>query len=36
MVRNRNGHLGELKRELRGWQGNHEQHCVLHDALTTK
>lgn len=36
LIRRRNVRLGELKREFRGWQGTHEQHCILHDVLMTK
>lgn len=36
LIRRRNVRLSELKRELRGWQGTHEQHCILHDVLMTK
>lgn len=34
LIRRRNHRLTELKREFRGWQGTHEQHCILHDILT--
>lgn len=34
LIRRRNSRLSELKREFIGWQGTHEQHCILHDVLT--
>lgn len=33
LIQRRNNRLHELKREFRGWQGTHEQHCILHDVL---
>lgn len=34
LIRRRNNRLSELKRDFQGWQGTHEQHCILHDVLT--
>lgn len=36
LIRRRNSRLYELRRDFRGWQGTHEQHCILHDILMTE
>lgn len=33
LVRRHNDRLSSLRRNLQGWQGAHEQHCILHDVL---
>uniref|UniRef100_A0A1A9WBH6 CAP-Gly domain-containing protein n=1 Tax=Glossina brevipalpis TaxID=37001 RepID=A0A1A9WBH6_9MUSC len=34
LIKRRNFPLSELRREFRGWTGNHEKHCLLHSVLT--
>uniref|UniRef100_A0A1A9ZN83 CAP-Gly domain-containing protein n=1 Tax=Glossina pallidipes TaxID=7398 RepID=A0A1A9ZN83_GLOPL len=34
LIKRRNFPLSELRREFRGWTGNHEKHCILHSVLT--
>uniref|UniRef100_A0A0A1WX41 Restin homolog n=2 Tax=Zeugodacus cucurbitae TaxID=28588 RepID=A0A0A1WX41_ZEUCU len=34
LVARRGFRLAELRREFRGWYGNHERHCILHSILT--
>uniref|UniRef100_A0A0K8TT97 Putative cytoskeleton-associated protein n=1 Tax=Tabanus bromius TaxID=304241 RepID=A0A0K8TT97_TABBR len=36
LIRRRSLRLKDLRREFRGWSGNHEQHCILHDVLGSK
>ncbi|XP_049308140.1 restin homolog isoform X5 [Bactrocera dorsalis] len=34
LITRRGFRLAELRREFRGWYGNHERHCILHSILT--
>ncbi|XP_036225531.1 restin homolog isoform X12 [Bactrocera oleae] len=34
LITRRGFRLAELRREFRGWYGNHERHCILHTILT--
>ncbi|XP_046812528.1 restin homolog isoform X9 [Lucilia cuprina] len=34
LIARRSFRLADLRREFRGWSGNHEKHCILHSVLS--
>ncbi|XP_058987016.1 restin homolog isoform X4 [Musca domestica] len=34
LIARRSFRLADLRREFRGWTGNHEKHCILHSVLS--